>query len=102
MKVVQCDVVYLKHGDCELVAKHVRALFEEERKRHKLTWHEPANAVLLRAAPEEIEQMKSLISRIDVPEPEEEEILAPQRRLEIMAIQHAKADELADLLRERG
>lgn len=93
----ECKVVFLEHQDCVEVAKHVRALFQTKDAPLKATWLERANAVLLRAAPEEVEQMAYLIAQIDVPVKTTEPPPLPQR-LELIPIQHAKAKELSELV----
>ena len=76
---MQCKVVFVKHVDCERATKHVRSLFQGEDDLNKATWFEPTKAILLRSTPEEVQQMESLISQIDVAQPEVKEAEEPVR-----------------------
>ena len=96
----QCKVVFIKHVDCEHAAKPVHALFECKDAPPKATWFTPANAVLLRGTPAEVQQMESLLCQIDVAQPEVKVAKPPEQELRIYPLQHAKADELAGLLAE--
>ncbi len=89
-----CRVVMLKHADSELVARHVRSLFEGKDQIHKLTWYEPANAILMRAAPDELEQMEYLVMQLDVQAPAKEEH-SQSGTTHIIQIKHADAERLA-------
>jgi type II secretory pathway component GspD/PulD (secretin) len=103
---MRCKVVFVEHADCEAVAKHVRCLFpgHEDEEQRKATWFAPANAVMLRALPEELDQMEYLISQIDVPRPEPEpkpqaeEVRTPTRQWAIIPVHHAAPKELGKVV----
>ena len=95
---LECRVVLLKHAECGLIAKHVRALFEQKDAVRKVTWYEPANAVLMRASPDELKQMEYLIDQLDVAIPKAEPPPPPSRSTRIIPIKHAKADVLASIV----
>lgn len=101
---MQCKVVFVKHVDCENAARHVRSLFQRKDDLSKVTWFEQTKAILLRSTPEEVQQMESLISQIDVPQPEVKEtrepVQEPVQELRLFPLQYAKAAQLAELLAE--
>jgi type II secretory pathway component GspD/PulD (secretin) len=95
----QCAVVFTKHIDCADAATHVRSLFQTDKEVNKATWFRPANAVLLRGTPDEVEQMKSLLTQIDVPPPPVKAAAPPKRELVVIPVKYADADELLDVVK---
>ena len=91
---LECRVVMLKHANSELVARHMRALFEGKNEIHKVTWYGPVNAILMRATPDELKQMEYFVTQLDVNVPDKEEP-APNRKTRIFQIKHADAERLA-------
>jgi type II secretory pathway component GspD/PulD (secretin) len=96
---LQCQSVKLEHADCERVANRVRKLFEHDKGNlHKISWYNPTNVVLLRATPDDIEQMKFLISQIDIPQEPKESAEVPTRLFQVIPVQQSDAGSLARLL----
>ena len=94
---VKCSVVQLEHADAESVARAVRSLFQAKDEVNKITWLKFGNRVVLRATPEEVEQMEYLITRLDVPIEEEEIPQATPKQLITIVVEHGDAAELADV-----
>ena len=97
---MQCKVVFVEHVDCVSAARHVRSLFQGKDDPYKATWFEQAKAILLRSTPEEVQQMESFISQIDVAQPEVKEAEEPVQELRLFPLAYANAARLAKLLAE--